>query len=160
MLRVLIAVVALLSAFSLAGAEMYQWVDDRGVVTLKDTPPPRSKKPKKVKTYSDSDFAPARSRPPASTTPKKSSVASPTTPKQPHFAGTVEIYVTDWCGYCKKALAYMDSKGISYVAYNIEEDDAAKQRFEQLGGRGVPLIVVGSNKMSGFSEEELEEYLR
>jgi glutaredoxin-like YruB-family protein len=75
------------------------------------------------------------------------------------FSGTVEIYVTDWCGYCKKALAYMKSHNIRYVAYDIEKDEAAMQRHKDLGGRGVPLIIIGSNKMSGFSAENLEYYL-
>ncbi|MDD2272164.1 MAG: DUF4124 domain-containing protein [Desulfuromonadaceae bacterium] len=48
----------MLSTFSIAGAEIYQWVDGHGVVTFKDTPPPASKKYKNVKTYNDSDFAP------------------------------------------------------------------------------------------------------
>jgi glutaredoxin len=53
----------------------------------------------------------------------------------------------------------MNSKGIAYVAYDIEKDSAAKRRHKELGGRGVPLIIIGSNKMSGFSEESLEYYL-
>jgi len=56
-MRILIAAITMLSTFSIAGAEMYQWVDENGVVTFKDTPPPASKKYKKVKTYNDSDFA-------------------------------------------------------------------------------------------------------
>jgi glutaredoxin len=53
----------------------------------------------------------------------------------------------------------MNSKGIPYVAYNIEKDNAAKQRHKELGGRGVPLIIIGSNRMSGFSQETMEYYL-
>jgi glutaredoxin-like YruB-family protein len=75
------------------------------------------------------------------------------------FSGVVEIYVTDWCGYCKKAINYMKSHNIRYVAYDVEKDDAARERHRELGGRGVPLIIIGSNKMSGFSAENLEYYL-
>jgi glutaredoxin-like YruB-family protein len=79
--------------------------------------------------------------------------------KKERFTGTVEMYVTDWCGYCKQAQSYMKSQGIPYVAYDIEKDSSAKQRHKELGGRGVPLIIIGSNKMSGFSAENLEYYL-
>jgi glutaredoxin len=75
------------------------------------------------------------------------------------FTGTVEIYVTSWCGYCSKALSYMKSRGISHVAYDIEKDDDAMKRYRELGGRGVPLIIIGQNRMSGFSAESLEYYL-
>jgi hypothetical protein len=53
----------------------------------------------------------------------------------------------------------MTGKGIPFVAYNIEKDSAAAARHQALGGHGVPLIVIGSNKMSGFSPDALEYYL-
>lgn len=76
------------------------------------------------------------------------------------FEGVIEMYVTDWCGYCRKARKYMDANGIRYVAYDIEKDSAAKHRYEELGGGGVPLIIIGSKKMSGFSPEALEHYMK
>jgi len=162
-MRIVLVVMTLLSVVSLAGAEMYQWVDESGAVTFKDTPPPASRKRSKVKVYRDSDFAPAppAQAEPAARTVKGATAAAPqvATPKKERFSGTVEMYVTDWCGYCRKAERYMNSKGISYVAYDIEKDSAAKQRHKELGGRGVPLIIIGSNKMSGFSAETLEYYL-
>jgi len=45
------------------------------------------------------------------------------------------------------------------VSYNIVKESGAKQRHKELGGRGVPLIIIGSNKMSGFSPANLEYYL-
>lgn len=158
-MRILIVIFALLLSFSLAGAEMYQWVAEDGSVTFKDTPPPSSKKRKKVKVYDDGDFAPAPPQQPESLSRSSKNTAQPVTSKKARFNGTVEIYVTDWCGYCKQAQDYMKSNGIPYVAYNIEKDSAAKQRHKELGGRGVPLIIIGSNKMSGFSSGSLEYYL-
>lgn len=153
----------LLLLASTARAEMYRWVDEKGVVTFKDYPPPVSKK-HKVKVYSDSDFdpAPPPQATPASAPTKRSAsqpVAQSSQPQAERFNGTVEMYVTAWCGYCKKAEAYMKSKNIPFVAYDIEKDSSARQRHKELGGRGVPLIIVGSNKMSGFSPETLERYL-
>lgn len=162
-MKILLIIIVILISVSLSEAEMYQWIADDGSVTFKDTPPPASKKRKKVKVYNDSDFAPAP--PPQSASAGHSgkstarSSASTATAKKERFSGTVEIYVTDWCGYCKQALSYMSSNGIPFVAYNIEKDSNAKQRHKELGGRGVPLIIIGSNKMSGFSEQNLEYYL-
>lgn len=161
-MRALLAIITLLLSFSLAGAEMYQWVAEDGSVTFKDTPPPASRKRKKVKVYNDNDFAPAPPQQPATArSDKKPSNAAPQSvpPRKGRFSGTVEMYVTEWCGYCKQAKSYMNSRGIPYVAYDIEKDSAARQRHKELGGRGVPLIIVGTNKMSGFSPETLEYYL-
>ncbi len=80
-------------------------------------------------------------------------------PKSERFTGTVEIYITDWCGYCRQAQIYLKSRGIPFVAYDIEKDSAARQRHKELGGRGIPLIIIGPNKMFGFSQAKLEYYL-
>ncbi len=162
-MKPLLTIILLLLTFTPANAEMYKWVAEDGSVTFKDTPPPASKKAKKVKVYTESDFdpAPPYQPEPAKRSSKKSTstVTQTTATKKERFNGTVEIYLTDWCGYCKQALSYMDSKGIPYVAYNIEKDNAAKLRHKELGGRGVPLIIIGPNKLSGFSQSTMERYL-
>jgi glutaredoxin len=162
-MRIVLTIITLLLSFSLAEAEVYQWIAEDGSVTFKDTPPLVSKKKKRVKVYNDSDFAPAPPQQPVSEWrgDKKTTVSAPVTvpANKARFGGTVEIYVTDRCGYCKQALSYLKSKGIPYVAHNIEKDSSAKQRYNELGGHGVPLIIIGSNKMSGFSPKSLEYYL-
>jgi glutaredoxin-like YruB-family protein len=162
-LRTVLALIVVILTCSFAGAEMYQWVDENGVVTFKDTPAPASGKRKKVKVYTDDDFDPAPPRQ-AAPAPRNGrsgvKVASqPSAPRQERFTGTVEIYVTEWCGYCKQAQEYMKSRGIPFVAYDIEKDSDARERHKDLGGRGVPLIIIGSKKMSGFSPAALEQYL-
>jgi glutaredoxin-like YruB-family protein len=156
----LFALVLVLLAFPQAYGEMYQWVDENGVVTFKDTPPPPSGKRRKVKIYNDSDFDLA---PPTRESPAKSGdgrkAMQPQSGRKVRFTGTVEIYVTEWCGYCRKAQSYLQSKGVPYIAYDIENDSSAKKRHRELGGRGVPLIIVGSKKMNGFSRELLEQFL-
>lgn len=162
-IKSLLAVIILLMTFSPALAEMYQWIAEDGSVTFKDMPPPVSKKRKKVKVYSDSDFAPVPPPQPESTQRSVKKAAKPAPqpepPRNDRFSGTVEMYVTEWCGYCKQAKSYMKSRGINYVAYDIEKDSAANKRHKDLGGNGVPLIIIGSNRMSGFSPESLEYYL-
>ena len=158
--RALLPLLALLLLSSVAAAEMYRWVDKNGVVTFKDTPPPvAQRKSRKVKVYKEDDFAAAPTpappspayRPPRSTYYEKK--------KGSPFFGTVEIYVTDWCPSCKAAKSYMTRRGIPFVAYDIEKDRSANERFQNLGGRGVPLIIIGSKKMPGFSPQALEYYL-
>lgn len=161
-MKTLFIIIYLLISVSLAGAELYQWVADDGSVTFKDSPPPASKKRTNVKVYKDTDFKPAPAPQPLSPghdNKRAAGQVSSATAKKERLSGTVEIYVTDWCGYCEKALKYMSSKGISFVAYDIEKDSSANQRYKELGGRGVPLIIIGANRMSGFSAERLEYYL-
>ncbi len=140
--------------------EMYQWTDENGVVTFKDTPPPQKKKKTKVKVYRDEDFAPAPQPSAGGNATSKKQAKGPARSAEKHrFSGTIEMYVTDWCPVCKRAENYLRSKNYSYVKYDIEKDEDAKRRFEGLGGRGVPMILVGSQKMSGFSAQYLEQLM-
>lgn len=78
--------------------------------------------------------------------------------KQEHFSGTVELFVTSWCPVCKETISYLNIKGIPYVAHDIDADQQANRRFHELGGHGVPLVVIGNNKISGFSPEMIDFY--
>ena len=162
--KIPIVIVTFMVCCSLASAEMYQWVDDNGVVTFKDTPPPPSKRKNKVKVYYDSDFAPSPSTPPPAEKQNAPStfkqIIQPSPKKAQHANGPVEVYMTSWCGFCKKTMKYLDSMGVSYVTYDIEKDNAARLRHKELGGHGVPLIVIGSHKINGFSPELIDFYLK
>lgn len=74
-------------------------------------------------------------------------------------AGPVVMYATSWCPYCAKARAYFGRKGIAYTEYDVEKSPTANAEFRRLGGRGVPLILVGREKMSGFSEAGFDALL-
>ena len=39
----------------------------------------------------------------------------------PPAAGTVTMYSTTWCGYCRRLKSQMDREGIAYTEVNIEE---------------------------------------
>lgn len=66
------------------------------------------------------------------------------------------MYSTKWCGVCKKAKAYFQANQIPFREYDIEESQRARKQFEKYNGKGVPLILVGKQKMSGFSTASFE----
>jgi glutaredoxin len=70
----------------------------------------------------------------------------------------VEMYTTSWCGVCKRAKAYMSEHGISYVEYDVENDESARARaFAVNPGGGVPTFIVDHNDvLVGFSPGALE----
>jgi len=75
-------------------------------------------------------------------------------------AATVEIYITDWCPYCAKAVKFLQTNNIRYVAYDIEKDSKAAERKKELSGRkGVPFAIINGKKIYGFSEESYSKAL-
>ncbi len=63
----------------------------------------------------------------------------------------VTIYTTPGCGWCRRAMAYFDQKGVDYTNRDISSDREAYDEFLNItgGDRGVPVIVVGEDWMQG-----------
>ena len=73
----------------------------------------------------------------------------------------VELYVTSWCPYCKKAREFFTSRGIKYRAYDIEKDAKAAARQRKLDSRkGVPFAVINGIKIHGYSPESYASALK
>ena len=68
----------------------------------------------------------------------------------------VVMYSTEWCTYCKKAKRYFKKNNIAFTEYDIEKNSNARRRHKQMGAKGVPVILAGKKRMSGFSEEGFE----
>ena len=80
-------------------------------------------------------------------------------PAQAESTPEIVMYATSWCPYCAQARAYFARAGIAYVEHDVEKSASANAEFKRLGGRGVPLIVVGREKLNGFSEQGFEHLL-
>lgn len=98
-------------------------------------------------------------RQPVKTRRKSGGQPAATPQSSKRFDGTVIMYGADWCPRCREAEQYMTEKGISFVYHNIDQDAGAKSDFKSYGGNGIPLIIIGSKKMRGFSAASLEYYL-
>ena len=57
--------------------------------------------------------------------------------------GTITMYSTGWCGYCRRLKSQLDSAGIGYVEINIEQVPGAAEFVEQVNGgnQTVPTIL-------------------
>lgn len=85
--------------------------------------------------------------------------AAGSAPARAETTPQVVMYATSWCPYCAKARAYFARAGIAYVEHDVEKSASANAEFKRLGGRGVPLILVGRERMNGFSEQGFEDML-
>jgi len=63
-------------------------------------------------------------------------------------------------GTASPAQAFLARQGIGYTHIDVEKSEAGRAEYRGLGGRGVPLIMVGTQRMTGFSEEGLAQMLK
>jgi glutaredoxin len=144
-MRLLLACLALLVAAN-AAAQIYRWTDEKGRVVYGNEPPSAAKADV-VEDRINSYGGPPEVRRTAAPAPA------------PVTAIPVVLYATSWCPYCAQARAYFAKKGVSYIEHDVEKSAAAQAEFKRLGGRGVPLIVHGTNVMRGFREQSLDALL-
>ena len=63
------------------------------------------------------------------------------------------MYTTAWCGFCVRAKAFLDAKGLAYREVRVDDDPGFRARLHELtGGSTVPQIVIGDRPIGGYSE--------
>jgi glutaredoxin 3 len=65
----------------------------------------------------------------------------------------VTIYSTRWCGYCVRAKALLESRGVEYEEISLDDDPAFRQKlFDLTGNWTVPQILVDGKPIGGYTE--------
>jgi glutaredoxin 3 len=63
------------------------------------------------------------------------------------------MFTTRWCGYCVRAKALLDSRGLEYEEINLDDDPAFRQKlFDVTGGWTVPQILIDGKPIGGYTE--------
>lgn len=73
---------------------------------------------------------------------------------------SVIVYGTSWCGYCKKTKEYLHSLNVTFTFYDIEHSEIGKRKYEKLEVRGVPIIIIGSQRIEGFDANAIKQALQ
>src|SRR5688500_2316816 len=127
---------------TLFAAQLYRWVDEKGNVEYRDTPPPSSAK--KIEQRPMSGGAA-----PAAELPYSVQQAVKNFP--------VTLWVTDCGDSCTNARAHLARRGVPHQ----EKDPVADfDNFRKTtGGTEVPVIFVGSTRLRGYLESDLDAAL-
>ena len=65
----------------------------------------------------------------------------------------IQMYTTRWCGYCVRAKALLDSRGLEYEEISLDDDPAFRQKLHDLtGGWTVPQILIDGDPIGGYAE--------
>jgi len=65
----------------------------------------------------------------------------------------VQMYTTTWCGYCVRAKALLESRGIEYDEINLDDNAHFRQKLLDLtGGWTVPQILIDGKLIGGYTE--------
>lgn len=65
----------------------------------------------------------------------------------------IKVYSKDYCPYCKRAIALLDSLDVKYEVVDITQTpEVIEELAEKSGFRTVPQIYVGDKCLGGFTD--------
>lgn len=77
---------------------------------------------------------------------------------EPKFK-SVRLFVKPWCGWCRQAAKWLDTKGIKYETLDVLADPAADKEMWKLSGQGLaPVIDVDGQILADFDTGQLAEF--
>jgi glutaredoxin len=155
---IVLATLIMVVSVGTAQAGIYRYTDNQGGVHFVED---ISKVPKKYRyqlrnTKPLKDISVIDSGPVSS---QRKTEETPTRQTSSIGGNGVELFVTSWCGYCKKMEQFLKEKGIPYTSYDIENDDNAARRHRELGGGGVPLVRIGYHVVRGYKPDAVMSYI-
>jgi glutaredoxin 3 len=66
---------------------------------------------------------------------------------------SVEVYSSEWCGYCAAARRLLDGKGVEYRVIGVDGAPERRAEMQARGGRHtVPQIFIDGQPLGGFDE--------
>ena len=73
----------------------------------------------------------------------------------------VVMFGTSTCPYCAQARDLLAELDITYYEYQLDDVEAskAKELFVRLESQVVPVLLIGSTRINGFSEENIRSAL-
>ena len=65
----------------------------------------------------------------------------------------IEMYYSEWCGFCHRARALLEAKGVQWTGHDVDMAAGLRQEMMDRGaGRTVPQLFVDGAPMGGCAE--------
>lgn len=136
----------LLTTMTAAAADVYRWEDEDGNVHFSDSPPKQRQ-------------SEAKDVPDVQTVETVNVSTRQTQASQTNSTGAPEVvmYGTEWCPHCKRAREYFQANGIDFREYDVEKSAKGKRFMKRSDANGIPVILVGNHRMTGFSQGRFDQ---
>jgi glutaredoxin len=128
---------AILTAAPAGAAQLYRWVDDKGNVEYRDTPPPSSAKKVEQRRLGGGTIE---------------ATALPFGVQQAMQNFPVTLWTTNCGGPCDQARAHLARRGVPHTEKDPQADVEAYRKLS--GGLDVPVLFIGTIRMKGYIESE------
>jgi glutaredoxin 3 len=71
----------------------------------------------------------------------------------------VRLFIKPWCGWCGRAMDWLDDHGVDYEVLDVTTDDKAYDEMHRLSGQTLaPVIEVDGKVLADFGPPELASW--
>lgn len=72
----------------------------------------------------------------------------------------ITLYTTPGCSHCRQLKHWLQQHHVPFREMDVQRSSRALREFQRHGGRGVPLLLVGETRITGFEPKRLAGHLR
>jgi glutaredoxin 3 len=73
----------------------------------------------------------------------------------------IRLFIKPYCGWCHKAMRWLDDHGIAYEKIDVIADGAAFAEMVRLSGQELaPVLDAAGQVLADFGPEELPEFFK
>jgi glutaredoxin len=77
----------------------------------------------------------------------------------PVNANRIRLFIKPYCGWCHKAMNWLDDHGVDYEVLDVIKDDAAWREMVKLSGQEMaPVIDVDGKILADFGPNQLAQF--
>jgi len=134
---------SLILLFGSLQAEIYTWLDKKGVRHYSDIFPGRGEDIVDLQVFDTEE------PPPPQVQEKTTSAVIDTTV---NTSKSVVMYIEPDCNECAQARAFFKQNNIQLLEMDITSSKGAASAFTRVGGSKVPLIMIGNTKIEGYNQ--------
>jgi len=74
-------------------------------------------------------------------------------------ATKIRLFIKPYCGWCSKAMNWLDAHGVDYEVLDVIRDDAAYNEMVKLSGQELaPVIDVDGKILADFGPDQLAAF--
>ena len=71
----------------------------------------------------------------------------------------IRLFIKPYCGWCHKAVHWLDDHGVDYQRVNVIADEAAYHEMIQLSGQDLaPVLDVDGKILADFGPDQLADF--
>jgi glutaredoxin len=129
-----VSAILLLLVAGAAQAQMYKWVDEKGVTHFSDIPPQSPTIKAQIRDYDN----PAPD------------IGLPYNVAQAMRNNPVILYTSDDCDACDKGRNLLQTRGVPFSEKTVVSNEDQEAYRQSGGANQVPMLVVGATKLAGY----------